>query len=605
VNRWLVLGVALVLAAAVGAAISDGGGGGSNSPSGVSKGAAAAVPAAPRLDFPNARLHPGRIVGFVRDVNGTPVAGARVRLSSGRASVRAGRSGRFTLRARPGRHTVVASHRWYTSQAVAATLERGRGTRVDFSLAVTAPARVAVPNSADRMIVWTGCDKLAGLGESDLRRWIARGADGFVCQTNRLWGLGGNQRFAGHPRARPAGAEYRLERGLSASPAVRLAREGKLVLYLGFKAVNYYNTSTPFADWFDDRGWSRKVLPAVGDLAAAARSMGFAGLAIDQELYTQTGGAQTASWSVHYPGVRHSEAEVRAKVAHRGRQLMHAMVAAYPGLELVAYGTRFPESWDALVQATANHVQNAFADEVQVDLWNGLSSVQGYSAIRWLDALFYKGFQLGAATWDTALQYNADRLYSYFSRRFSNWSYASSRAHISPFSWIGPGPKPSQDARDPAFVADQLDAFRRWGAGGAFGNYVYGPLGGFDYSPYENAMRQASTPARVDQQPPDLAITSPKRSTRRLRSGTTIALSGVANDAFAIRAVRWSDDRGRQGVARLVWRYTGDMTSGWKGLMRWSIARLPVNRDAGHITISAEDIHGLARQLRLTVVHGG
>jgi hypothetical protein len=590
------LGVALIVAAAVGIALSGSGGETQNpSPGGV------ATATGPPASFWSGRIPPGRIVGFVRDVNGRPVPGARVRLDGGRVSVRAGRSGRFTLPARPGRRTVVAGHRWYTRQAVATTLRHGRGSRVDFSLAVTAPDRVAVPDSADRMILWTGCEDLVALRAPELRRWIARGVDGFVCQTNRLFGLGGAQRFTGRPRARSAGAEFRLQEQLRASPAVRMAKDGKLALYLGFKAVNYYNTSTPFVDWFDDRGWSRKVLPAVADLAAAARSMGFAGLAIDQELYPQTGGATTASWAVRYPGNHHSEAQVRAEVAQRGRQLMRTMVAGYPGLELVAYATRLPESWDAYLQGTENGVRNAFADEVQIDLWNGLSSVQGYSAIRWIDAVFYKGSQ-SAASWDIALQYNADRLYSYLSRRISNWSYASSRLHVSLFSWINAGPKPSQYARDPAAVAEQLDAFRRWGAGGVFANYVYGPLGDFDYGPYENGMRQASTPARVDRQPPSLAITSAQGSARRLRAGTTVALSGVANDDFAIRAVRWYDDTGRQGVARLNWAFTGDVHSGWKGDMRWAIDKLRVSRDARWITVSAEDIHGLARQRRLVVV---
>ncbi|MGZ5391168.1 MAG: hypothetical protein ACXWD3_04810, partial [Mycobacterium sp.] len=83
--------------------------------------------------------------------------------------------------------------------------------------------------------------------------------------------------------------------------------------------------------------------------------MGFAGLAIDQELYPQEGGGQTASWSVRYPGNGHSEAAVRAKVNERGRQLMESMVGAYPGLELVAYDTPLPESWSAKVQADVNN----------------------------------------------------------------------------------------------------------------------------------------------------------------------------------------------------------------------------------------------------------
>src|SRR5437764_12727044 len=160
--------------------------------------------------------------------------------------------------------------------------------------------------------------------------------------------------------------------------------------------------------------------------------MSFTGLAIDQELYPQAGGVGTASWLVHYPGSTASEAAVRAKVRQRGRELMQSMLSGFPGLELVAYGTVTPQSWYEKVLDVVDHQPNAFRDDVRVDLWDGLSSVPGYSAIRWLDAVFYKTFHLSGATWDTAFQYNAERTYSYLSRRFTNWAYASSRLQLSP-----------------------------------------------------------------------------------------------------------------------------------------------------------------------------
>jgi hypothetical protein len=105
----------------------------------------------------------------------------------------------------------------------------------------------------------------------------------------------------------------------------------------------------------------------------------------------------------------------------------------------------------------------------------------------------------------------------------------------------------------------------------------------------------------VDRDPPELRLSS-SGAAPRLTAGKTVSLHGVASDDFAIRAVRWYDDRGREGVARLTWEFTGDERSGWKGQMRWAIEDLSVARDAGHITIGAEDIHGLARQVRLAVV---
>jgi hypothetical protein len=600
VSRSIVLGLVVAAVAAVAIAVRVGGDGAETTPATTEPArppTASTVTADPRL-LPRPQ---GHIVGYVRDVDGRPVPGATVRLADGRRSARANRSGRFALPARPGRRTVVAVHPGYTRQSVTTNLRRGRGNRVDFALAVTAPDRIPVPNSADRLIQWTSCDEIAGLSEAELRRWTARGIDGFVCQTGRIFGMGGRQRFTGNHRTHLRGPATRLQRRLMASPAVHRARQGKLLLYLGFYASNYFNKRTPLRDWFDDHGWSRGVFPQVRDLAAAARSMGFAGLAIDQELYPQEGNVETASWSVRYPGGRHSQAQVRAMVKRRGQQLMDTMVRAFPGVEVIAYGTVPPQGWQAKVAAELHHEANAYADNVQVDLWDGLSSVEGYSAIRWMDAFFYKIPQLPGASWDTALEYNANSLYSYLSRRFSNWSYASSRLHISPFSWVDEGPAEFDQARDPGYVGEQLEAFKRWGAGGAFANYAYAPLGAFDYGPYEGALRQASSPALVDRRPPKLELSGPIGTSRRVRAGDTVNLTGATTDDFAIRAVRWYDDRGRQGVARLTWKASGDERSGWKGPMSWSIPNLAVPGDAKRITISAEDIHGLATQLQLGV----
>jgi Carboxypeptidase regulatory-like domain len=602
VSRKLLLGVVVVLAAAVVVALWAGGAGDGGDSSGQLPDESSLPPTGSgRAAAPPVPMRARRISGYVRDQNGHPVPGATVRLEDGGRPARASRTGRFVLRAGPGRHMIVAAARGYARQSVATVLRRGRGARVDFSLAVTAPKRISVANSADRLILWIDCEQVVRLSDAELQGWVDRGVDGFVCQTGRLAGLGGTQTFSAERGEPPQGEHRSLQREILASAALRWARQGRLLLYLGFYAVNYLNRSTPFVDWFDGSGWSQTVLPRVRDLAAAARWMGFAGLAIDQELYPQKDGAQTASWSVSYRGNTHPEAQVRSTVKERGRELMKAMVAGYPGLELLAYGTQIPESWIEKVQADVNGIPNAVAQDVRIDLWDGLSSVQGYSAIRWFDSIFFKTPHVAGASWDSGLGYNANQIYSYLSRRFSNWSYASSRLHVAPFGWVNEGPRPFARARDPGYVAQQLDAFRRWGAGGAYGIFSFGRLHYPEYDPYDAPLRQASTPARVDTSPPKLTFTDPPGSRPRVSAGETIRLEGTASDDFAIRAVRWYDDRGREGVARLTWNYTGDPESGWNGVMSWSIDRLTVPRRARRLTISAEDIHGLASRVQLRV----
>jgi hypothetical protein len=80
------------------------------------------------------------------------------------------------------------------------------------------------------------------------------------------------------------------------------------------------------ADWFDHRRWRRGVLPRVEELAAAARRLGFAGLAVDQELYTNS---DSATWDWNYPGHTQPERKVRDEVRQRGAEVMTAMLRGF------------------------------------------------------------------------------------------------------------------------------------------------------------------------------------------------------------------------------------------------------------------------------------
>jgi hypothetical protein len=369
--------------------------------------------------------------------------------------------------------------------------------------------------------------------------------------------------------------------------------------YLGAYLVNYYNKATPLRDWFDDAGWSGGVLPAVGNMAAAAKMLGFAGLAFDQELYPQSGGAATASWDWNYPGNQRSQQQVRAKAKQRGEQLMTRIVSAFPGAELAAYDVQFPETWGEVVQKEVNGYANVYANRLDIDFWDGLSSVNGYGAIRLFDATFYKTPHVG--TWDSALNYHYNRLYGYLSRRLSNWSYAAGRFHVSPFSWIGPGPCGCafEQPRPPDYVAKQLMAFRKWGTGGEFADYSHARLGTFDFSPYVSTMSAASTPAVVDTEAPALGVEA--AGTARTANAST-RLQGTSGDNLAVRVVRWASDRGHRGVARTTWKVTsGDARSGYSGQTSWEIPNLPLEPGDNRITVTAEDIKGLTRSSTVTV----
>lgn len=522
----------------------------------------------------------GELAGYARDVNGNPVAGARIGQAGAEASVQTDARGRYRLRVPGGDVTLVAEHEGFVPQQVSLA-ERPPGGRLDFSLAATEPG-AATPDSAHRLHFWTGCGAVAELSQAELDRWIELGVDGFVCSMGRLASTGGQHAFDADPAADLSDDSYSLQRALESSAAVRMARAGRLTLYLGFYASNAYNRRTPFEEWFDDEAWAGELLPALGELAGVARSLGFAGVAIDQELYPAPEDTE-ATWVWDYPGNERSEEEVRAQAAERGRQLMETLLEAFPGIELVGYDTDLPEAWAARVQEVANGRENAYESDVKIDFWDGLSSVPGYSAIRWLDATFYKASH-AKGDWDTALRYNANRIYSLLSRRFSNWSYASSRLHVSPFSWIDSGRTEFTAARPPEYVAEQLDAFSRWGMGGMIANYDYGQFGDFDYDPYRDALVEASTPARVEHEPPRLVVGTPS-----VDGG--LRLAGTAGSSLAIRSVRWYDEEGRFGTAQLE----SDGTS-----VEWRLAGARAPAGKTRLTIVAEDTKGLATARSLT-----
>ena len=358
--------------------------------------------------------------------------------------------------------------------------------------------------------------------------------------TGRLRNLGGAQDFSGDPDASLAGANYTLQRSLRDSRIVERTKARGMKLYLGVKLANYYNDATPLKEWFDDAGWSRDVLPKMRDLAAAAELYGFAGIALDQELYPAEGGVATATWAWDYPGNTRSEAQVRAKARQRGAELMGAILDGFPGAELVVYHFDFPGDWNDVVQEEVNDDENVGRgpaahrllgrdDErrrLRRDPLLRLDLLQG-PAPRQLGQRAHLQRQPGprdllAPLFELGLRIRARlHLTVQLDRRGTD--------HASSFD----------DARSPEHVAEQLLAFRKWGMGGEFANYAYAPLADFDYSPYVPAMQAGSKPGRVDDVEPTLEVTE--------TAGPTI--EGTAHDNLAIRAVRWRDDRGRSGVA--------------------------------------------------------
>ncbi len=449
-------------------------------------------------------------------------------------------------------------------------------------------------NSADRLIFWTGYDDLVAMTDVELDGWKRTGVDGFIIATQQLRGMGGAQDYTGDPGAALGGSNYDSQRRLRDSKIVARAKARGMKMYFSFYAVNFLNPSTPYVDWFNDTQWSEVVIPRVRDFAGAARLLGFDGIAIDQELYPQNGNVSTASWSWSYPGNARNEAGTRAQAKLRGAQLMAAVLQAFPKVELTIYNALLPEGWEALVQKEVNQIEGAYADTLHLDLLDGLTSVEGYEAVRLIDAIFYKSPQARGSDWNIANQYNANRIYSLLSRRLSNWTYASSRLHLSPFAWISSGDTKFEDARSPDYVAEQLLAFQKWGTGGEFANYAP-KLRTFDYKSYETGIRAASTPTKIDTEAPTIVVT------KHENAGSRLTVTGSARDNLAIRVVRWQIAGARAGTATMTWRpISGDVRGGWVWDMEWS-AEIPLQAGENTVTVSVEDIKGLTATTTITV----
>ena len=455
-------------------------------------------------------------------------------------------------------------------------------------------AAAAAVNSSHQNVFWHKCDDLVLMSDAELDTWKSRGVGGFVCATGHLLEMGGTQAYTGDRGVALTAEQYERQRQIRSSRLVeRLHRRG-MRAYFSFYVANYHTPRAPFGDWFDDNLWTGTVLPQVGNVAAMAKLEGFDGVIMDQENYVgRDQRAHSWSWDT---GHGRPEAEAREMVRRRGQELMGVIVAAYPGLSIGVYHWLLTGSWQELVQ---HRINKAPADNAKgtvfLEFFDGLTSVEGYGAFSLLDATFYKNTHLGSS-WDTALGYNANQLYATLSRGLRNWGYAASRVRVVPFAWIDHNPSEyPYRAQTEVEVREQLAAFRRWSVGSEYFNFVFNtPMAKYDYSPHFAAMRAGAEPGVVDDRAPSLTVTPP------LTGAQTI--TGSAVDNLAIRSVRWADERGHGGQARLTWvRTGGDESSGVEWRMDWEITGVALTAAETPVTITAEDVKGLTTAQTVTL----
>ncbi len=119
-------------------------------------------------------------------------------------------------------------------------------------------------------------------------------------------------------------------------------------------------------DYFDDTAW-QKILLNCGEVARFAKKTGFIGIALDTESYTKV------LWNSSKGTLaRHPKDLLKAKIRQRGKEVMQAIIAAYPDAEiflipegyLLSYETPGPSKY-----------------ELWIDFVNGMLSVRNRNGI--------------------------------------------------------------------------------------------------------------------------------------------------------------------------------------------------------------------------------
>lgn len=447
--------------------------------------------------------------------------------------------------------------------------------------------------AANRVVFWGNAGEIMGLSNAQLDSFYAQGVRGFALDTSFLNGMGGSHTWTANPN--PA-TWTEMQLWISQNTIVARCHARGMKTYLAFRFSNLYSDYTPLADWFDDATWNNYVLPGLYNVSGAAKNLGMDGIVFDEELYHQPATGY-CTWNWNYPGNTHTEAQVRTQARARGVQMMTNILAGFPNVEIIDYATYFSEGWNELVQQVVNSAVDSWHAAVFTQVWDGMLSVNGYGAINFWDATFYKTAHI-TGTWDYAFQYAYGRHFAWLSRNISNWQLAAPRVNFTPFLWIDGDGGSFATPRGGPYVATQVNAFHRWGMGGfnetgnnggTIGNFCYNPVLAFDYSGYAAGLNAADVAEVVDTQPPGLTINAVSAGQR--------TITGTATDNFSIQSVLWSKT-GASGSAAMTWVViSGDYTNGYVWRMDWT-ATIP---SAGAVTVTATDTKGLTTSASVTL----
>ena len=326
------------------------------------------------------------------------------------------------------------------------------------------------PLAAAELLVWTSQTRALALSDAQIAEVKARGVQGYML------GRGGF----------PFNAASLTKQEAKLKPFVERVHAQGMEVGLRLNLANYYNASTPLAPWFDDdadvgpgKAWIKwnhdytdpingekrpGIITQLTLFAAMCRRLAIDEIIFDQEEYpgghTKALGGQRFSWLWNYPADlaqapnwmipanTHTEAETRAKAKGRGRQMMQALLKAFPGVNVGVYYNRLAGTqWEW--EFTHHHRKpNPYAEQgLMFDFWNGLTSVEGYGRVSHLEAGWYKAHAFWP-DWDSGLKDRGQATRATYAK-MHRADYLLPRLAIIPFWW----PDKSRDAKEAASYA--------------------------------------------------------------------------------------------------------------------------------------------------------
>jgi hypothetical protein len=306
-----------------------------------------------------------------------------------------------------------------------------------------------------RLVAWTTASDVFGKGtvralsDAEFAELKRRGVDAIVAQTGYL-----NCQNASAPSF-----------GFTDLNGAVRAKAAGIDVLLGYYVVDYNYPNNPFVTgWHLDDRWA-KVVTYMTAFAKWAKDHGCVGVAQDSEEYAGVNGIRP-NWNVSSPPPGYTQDQFRLLIQRRGGQIMGALTAGFPGLEVVtAYGD-LPGSYqeqERRAQANPSASYSA-ASLLFADFWVGAVSTAGYGRWEWWEEpWFYKGKgTTRPITWDQAVAEHAQKFGAYWATKV----VPLDKIGTTIMPWVNgvQGPDPNKLPMSVQTATDALNAAARNGA---------------------------------------------------------------------------------------------------------------------------------------------